>query len=311
MIKKLLVILIGAALIILLGVFLYFREYQNLPEFAIPLLSEVKVPAQGEKLIVFAPHTDDETLGAGGLISKSVQNGAEVIVVLITNGDGHRFSSMEEFKKLYPNADDYVKSGYLRQDESKKALEILGVKDENIIFLGYPDSGIKELLNKNWQTPFESPYTKKNYSPYNNSYQKNVSYTGKNLEKDISDIILKYSPTMVVATSPLDMHSDHAATGEFVKKVFEKMDGNKPQLYYYLIHFRHFPSPKGLHKDAMLAPPAKLVQFSSGILKLSLDSQTIDLKQKAVNEYESQLKSPLLKSLMEGFVRQNEIYSEN
>lgn len=307
MIKKILILAVAAGILIFLGAFLYFREYQNLPEFAMPLLSEAKISGPGEKIIIFAPHSDDETLGAGGYIARSIKNGAEVIVVLITNGDGHRFSSMEEFKKLYPNSEDYIKSGLSRQEESKKALAILGVKPENIIFLGYPDLGLKELLKNNWQNAYQSPYTKRDSSPYENSYHQNVSYTGENLQNDMIDLLKKYNPTIVIASSQSDIHSDHAATGVFVQKAVEKIDKQKPAVYYYLIHFRHFPNPKGLHQDRMLSSPAKLIGVSDGILKVSLDQETLNLKERALNEYKSQLKVPMLKNLMESFLRQNEL----
>ncbi len=42
----------------------------------------------GERLLVVAPHPDDETLGAGGLIQRVLENHGQVRVVLITAGDG-------------------------------------------------------------------------------------------------------------------------------------------------------------------------------------------------------------------------------
>jgi len=306
MIKKIFLIFSASFLLILLGIFLYFHKYQNLPEFAFSLLPEARIPAKNEKMIIFAPHADDETLGLGGFMAKAIQNGAEVIVVLVTNGDGHRFSSMEEFRKIYPNSQDYIQSGYTRQEEAKKALGILGVKSENIYFLGYPDLGIKELLDKNWLTPYQSPYTKQSSSPYNNSFHQNVSYTGENLQNDILAIIQKYQPEMVVTTLPQDIHPDHRATGNFVRKAVEKLSEPKPKIAFYLIHFRHFPNPKGWHKDRLLTPPMKLIkpyEFS----KISLDQKTLDLKEKAFLEYKSQLKSPFLKKLMISFLRQNEL----
>ena len=40
-----------------------------------------------KKLIVFASHPDDETIGCGGTIKKLSQNGCEVIVVFATSGN--------------------------------------------------------------------------------------------------------------------------------------------------------------------------------------------------------------------------------
>ena len=37
------------------------------------------------KILVFAPHADDEVLGCGGTIAKYAEEGAEVYVCIITN----------------------------------------------------------------------------------------------------------------------------------------------------------------------------------------------------------------------------------
>lgn len=308
MIKKILLFIGASAILIILGMLVYFRLYQNLPDFLVRTLPEITLPARGEKIMIFSPHPDDETLGAGGFIAQALQNGAEVTVVMLTNGDGHRFSSVEEFRKFYPSVDNYVQSGYDRQKEDQNALQVLGVPVGNIIFLGYPDGGLKSLLTTNWQNPYESPYTKQTSSLYTNSYHQNASYTGENLENDLVNILSKYQPSLVLATSQFDIHPDHAATGNFVKKATEKMNGPRPRLYYYLIHFRHFPSPKGLHQNRALAPPTKIMKKYINVFKLSLNQNDENTQEKAINEYRSQLKSPLLKGLMEGFVRQNELF---
>lgn len=288
---------------------MYFREYQTVPEFALPLIAEMKIPGPGETVVILAPHSDDEVLGPGGFIYKSVKNGANVIVVLVTNGDGHRFSTIEEFRRIYPKPEDYINSGYARQNESKKALSILGVKEENIIFLGYPDHGLAKLLTKNWQDSYQSSYTKQSFSPYTNSYHKDVTYTGENLTNDITSILQKYKPDIVITTSISDAHPDHSATAKFLQEAFKSIS-QKPEVYFYLIHFNHFPNPKGLHKDRYLMPPVKLITLADGWFKVSLDEGAFSAREKAVLEYKSQLKSPFLKSLVEGFLRQNELLSK-
>src|SRR5699024_11299022 len=40
-----------------------------------------------ERILVFAPHPDDETLGCGGLMRKAKSAGAEVFVQFLTVGD--------------------------------------------------------------------------------------------------------------------------------------------------------------------------------------------------------------------------------
>ncbi|WP_046469397.1 PIG-L deacetylase family protein [Allosalinactinospora lopnorensis] len=54
-----------------------------------------------ERLLVYAPHPDDETLGCGGLMSKAKKAGAEVYVQFLTVGDTADLST-----KGYSTADE-------------------------------------------------------------------------------------------------------------------------------------------------------------------------------------------------------------
>ncbi len=302
----LLVLLCIATLIA--GVF-YYREFRSLPDFAVSLMTDVEKPGVGDTVVVFAPHSDDETVGAGGLIYDSLKNGAKVIVVLITNGDGHTFSTMEDFRKVYPTAQNYIDSGTVRQKESINALKSLGLDEKNIVFLGYPDHGIKELYSTNWKVPYQSPYTKQSSSPYSNSQTKKVAYTGDNLENDIIKVLEDYNPTIVVAPYKYDIHRDHAATYQFIQKaITDSQDKNINRVLLYLVHYRRFPYPGGLRKDRFIAPPAKLVDISVEWQKLAVDAPTLEAKSQALKQYSSQLGLPILKGFLESFLRQNELF---
>ena len=76
-----------------------------------------------QRLLVFAPHCDDETLSSAGLILDALRRGIEVRVVILTNGDGYLFATMEEFGRIYPKPSDFIRMGKLRQQESLHALE--------------------------------------------------------------------------------------------------------------------------------------------------------------------------------------------
>lgn len=291
------------------GVF-YYREFRSLPDFAVSLMTDIEKPGTGDTVVVFAPHSDDETVGAGGLIYDSLKNGAKVIVVLITNGDGHVFSTIEDFKKVYPTAQNYIDSGNTRQKESIGALKDLGLDENNIVFLGYPDHGIKELYSTNWKVPYQSPYTKQSSSPYPNSQTKKVPYTGDNLENDIIKILKDFNPTVVVAPYKYDIHPDHAAAYQFIQKaITDSQDKNINRELLYLVHYRRFPYPGGLRKDRFIAPPAKLVDISVEWEKLALDAPTLEVKSQALKQYSSQLGVPTLKGLLESFLRQNELFA--
>lgn len=57
-----------------------------LPQPTIYFLDDVALPEPAQVVLVFVPHPDDETAGAGGYIAASIRNGATVKIVLITDG---------------------------------------------------------------------------------------------------------------------------------------------------------------------------------------------------------------------------------
>jgi hypothetical protein len=66
------------------------RQLHALPPATSQLLwasDEVQV-TRPIRLMVFAPHPDDETLAAGGLIQRVLARDGQVRVVFVTNGDG-------------------------------------------------------------------------------------------------------------------------------------------------------------------------------------------------------------------------------
>ena len=78
--------------------------------------------------VVLAPHPDDETLGAGGLIAAHCLHGREVVVVAATDGE-----SAYGYDPVL---------GRIRESEQRNALAHLGVPGENIIRLRLPDSDV-------------------------------------------------------------------------------------------------------------------------------------------------------------------------
>ena len=73
----------------------------------------------GKKVLVFAPHPDDETIGCGGSLALHIKAGDPVKVVFLTNGA--KGDSSGEIAK-----ESYVE---LRKDEANKACAFLGVTD--------------------------------------------------------------------------------------------------------------------------------------------------------------------------------------
>ena len=304
--KRILIWSAISVFIILLGTFIYFLFYQNMPEFAISTLKQLAQPTSPDRILVLAPHPDDEVLGVGGYMATAIKNNATVKVVIATNGDGERFSASSGFRKIQTKPKDYIAIGYARQKESVAALKVLGLSENNIVFLGYPDGGLKSMLVQNWTKPYRSPHTKVDSSPYNNSFSPNTVFTGENLNQDLTKIINDYQPNIIFCTSSDDAHPDHAALAGFLAKI---KNNSAVSTNYYLIHARRFPYPKGIQIKRYLTPPLRLITFSNVWSQFDLPVEVETLKENAIAQYKSQLKEPFLKSLMLGFVKKDEIFS--
>lgn len=76
-----------------------------------------------QRILVIAPHADDETLGCGGLLAKAKSCGASTFVMVASVGD----------LKHYVH-DGKVTTGALRERELERALKILKVDDFAILY---------------------------------------------------------------------------------------------------------------------------------------------------------------------------------
>src|ERR1051326_3646689 len=124
-------------------------------------LPELPGPTEDKRILVFAPHCDDETLGCSGLLQQSVKAGAESRVVLLTNGDGFRVAVEREFRNLRVEPKDYIQFAGIRRQETYRGLKNLGIAHDGVTFLGYPDRGLIPLWNDFWSPDhlFRSAYT--------------------------------------------------------------------------------------------------------------------------------------------------------
>ena len=114
---------------------------------------------RGERLLVIAPHPDDETLGAGGLIQRVLSAHGTVRVVLVTAGDGYVEAVRYETGELRPRAPVYVAYGERRLHEARAAVRKLGGDRVRVGLLGFPDGGLEQLLQAHWwrDVPERSP----------------------------------------------------------------------------------------------------------------------------------------------------------
>ena len=164
-------------------------------------------------ILIFAPHPDDEALGCAALIYKTIQKNKNVKVVVVANGE----SSVEGPEWYYgykPETQDFINIGYARQKESISAMKVLGLASDDVIFLGYPNNGLMEMLSSekfNKNTPYKSEFTQFDRVPYENHFSMDTPFCKESFFYDIKSIFIEGGSKSVYVTHPLDSHFDHQA----------------------------------------------------------------------------------------------------
>ena len=307
-------LLIWAALavIVIVAIAIQYRIHlSNEWQQRVPLPA-AKVQKRGDRVIVFAPHSDDETLGCGGMLATSIANGAQVRVALITNGDGFRIAVGRAYKTLRVTPRRCIGFAYKRQKETLRALAKLGVENKQVTFLGYPDRGIDRLWSKYWDPShlYTSRATRSDHSPYVNSLTPHTAYCGESLLSDIEKVIKAEKPTDVYVPHPCDNHPDHYATYCFVAAAIEQLrfegDAKGITVHTYLVHRGDWPTPRGYQPREPLAPPYGLARAGTQWSSLALSPDIAERKRRAIAQYKTQ--ADVERSFLMSFARDNELF---
>lgn len=293
---------IPVLMLMLLLLTILFQYTSN--NWRVRLVKDLTEPGPDSRVLVIAPHSDDETLATGALIHRLTKSGAKVLVVVMTNGDGFSTAVHANYLEVFAYSQDYIRLGRERQQETTNALKLLGVSPENIIFLGYPDGGLYMLWSaEHWDDPYASKFTRAKQSPYVNSYTKRAAYSGVSVSNDLQRIVTNFQPTYVVYPHPNDSNSDHLATYNFTKYALTNLKSDAKQ-YLYLVHRGIWPLMLNFGASAFLAPPRSLAN-SSTWYRLELKSDEFLLKKQAIEKYRTQIK--VMEPKLMAFLRRNEL----
>ena len=271
----------------------------------------------GGRLLIVAPHPDDETLGCAGLIQQARASGAEVFVVLMTNGDGYQYERtlMLAEDVVHGAAREHLALGARRRNESLRALNALGVPADHVISLGYPDGGVHAMWQPpHWSPaqPYRSPHSGKDHNPYPTSFSPGAPYCGAQVVRDLLRVIEGTPPTAIFTTAPFDVHRDHWATYGFVRLAaawMERRNGTDIPVYGFLIHRHDWPAPQGYHPEGLLEPPAAWLRIP-GVdwSRVDLTAEQVRVKDRCLSRYRSQHAGQSAELL--AFVRRNELFSQ-
>jgi LmbE family N-acetylglucosaminyl deacetylase len=206
---------------------------------SLPLYS-VDTVASSPVLIV-APHPDDECLGCGGAIALLCEQGCDLHILVMSDGT-----------MSHPNSTQYPAPArrYIREQETRSAMALLGVKPERITFAGLPDSAIPMLTAPGFSAAVST----------------------------CQDYLKTIAPQTIFLPWRQDPHADHRATWQIVQAVLAQFnrDSRYPRIIEYPIWDWDIEQRGTEH-------PASLQAWR-------LDIQTVKaLKQKAIATYRSQV----------------------
>lgn len=150
-----------------------------------------------DRVLIIAPHPDDESLGCGGIMARLRERDVPVYVLFVSDG------SMS-----HPNSPSYPAERLrdLREAEALDALRILNVPAENALFMRLKDT----------QVP----------TPNAPGFAEAVTY--------IADVLRRLRPATLFVPWRRDPHHDHRASWQLLMSALDQHNA-RPRVFEYLI----------------------------------------------------------------------------
>lgn len=233
------------------GTFRFTRLIDGVPTVQSGLEEAVREsPLAGHVWMFVAPHDDDLCIGAGLLIQAAVQAGVDVQCVVVTDGCLGYCQSEHQ--------DDIVS---IRRCETLRSFELLGVRENQVTFLGFPDGGLTRFIGRRRAQSGEPQVS---------------GFTG--LQNAFTHSLRDLRPTRVFVATQSDLHPDHKITNsELMISLFHASGKIWPELGDPLV------VPQ-VHELAVYCDFPADPQ-----LEVHGDGAAFDAKLKSIAAYESQL----------------------
>lgn len=264
-----------------------------------------------DRILVVAPHPDDETIGAAGVIQEALRQNIPVRVMYMTNGDSNSLAFL--YYKKYPvlSGKQALDLGRLRQQESVEAARLLGLKDDELVFLGYPDYGTLRIFKNYWDPSrlYRGTLTNAQHVPYSGTLSPGSGYHALSILEDLKKTLLDLRPTVVFVTHPGDMNEDHQAAYLFLKVALWDLKGQLGEvaLYTYFIHAVDWPRPVGLFPERRMEYLPHLGFRENQWSHFELTADQIKRKEQTIGSYRTQI--PYKPNFLYSFVRVNEPFA--
>lgn len=184
------------------------------------------------KIVVFAPHPDDEIMGCGGSILKWIEEGHELHIIYITDNralfsEGHVNDELveelaEPYKKLTQD-----QLAELCLEEAQKAAKAMGLPDSNIYFFKFHDLDAQNQIER-----------------------------GIELSQEIL-----HDADRIIVSSNNNTHPDHQAAHNIAKHAAKKLDLKDIEFYIYSLYV-----PLKIAKEKLIK--VKIVDYRDKIYEI-------------------------------------------
>lgn len=263
--------------------------------------------SKSNRLLIVAPHPDDETLACSGAIQQALAAGAKVKVVWLTCGDGFEWDEILLSHRPLPSPEGMLQLGARRAEEARAATRELGLSEADGVFLGYPDGSLMRMFLDYYARNCKSRYTRAESVPYDFALHPGSRYTGQTLEQDLREVIDDFDPTLVLCPAIQDHHPDHRAAAYFTLRLMGER-GQIDRLRWYIVHGGiEWPMPKGHHPKLPMGIPPRGVHLRWQRIDLAADMQAA--KQRAMAAYVTQRRA--VGGFLSAFDRTNELMAQD
>jgi len=263
-----------------------------------------------DRVLILAPHPDDEVIGCGGIIQKAVAQHLPLRIVFLTHGDNNQWSFVLDRKHVVLAPSALKAMGLKRCAEALAAARALGADTNDLIFLGYPDRGTLAIWNAHWgdQPPYHSLLTRAITVPYANAFRPGAPHKGEEMLRDLTAVISEFRPTKIFVSHPADHNPDHRALYLFTRVALWNLETRmRPALYPYLVHFKRWPRLRGSAREGPLVPPSF---FDGEIAWVSSPVQPAEENTKAAAIKKHHTQYLYSAAYLLSFIRENEVFGD-
>lgn len=161
-----------------------------------------------DRVLIVAPHPDDESIATGGLIQVARMAGAAVRVIVLTDGDANVWPQRWIEKRWRIDAVARARWGARRREEARDAMRVLGLQQSETVFFGLPDLGLTDLLMRADTT----------------------------VPGGLRQEVAAFAPSCMVMPSLADRHPDHSAANILVRLALQGIGARFPRLLEFAVH---------------------------------------------------------------------------